>query len=143
MRSKFCLIISLAGFFLSPFNATAVDISVFDQFADAFGSGLFQGVLISSELDLESDNGNGSVQGINIISGNYDSMAVQVALVTSDVSLNLSESDNAIQGLNIYQGTANGITQIAVVDGTVTMTSSGNNGGIQGINVITTCDSCN
>lgn len=144
MRSRYYLIISLAGLLLSPLKATAIDTSAFDQFADAFGSGLFQGVFISNELDLESDNSNGNVQGINVISGNYDTKAVQVALVTSDVSLSLSQSDDSIQGLNVYQGTANdGITQIAVVEGTVTMMSSGNNRSIQGINVITTCDSCN
>jgi hypothetical protein len=144
MRSKYYLIISLAGLLLSPLKAMAIDTSAFDQFTDAFGAGLFQGVLISNELDLELDNGNGNVQGINVISGNYTTKAVQVAQLTSDVSLSLSGSDNSIQGLNVYQGTANdGITQIAVVEGAVNMISSGNTGSIQGLNVITTCDSCN
>jgi hypothetical protein len=148
MEGKICLIIiSLAGLafeLLSPFRAAAVDMSVFDQFADAFGSGLFQGVLINSELNLESNYSSGNLQGINIISGNYNVNAVQVAAVTSDVFLSLSGGENTVQALNIYQGSADGITQIAVIDGSVTMTSSNNNGGIQGINVITeSCDSCN
>jgi len=143
MGGKFYLI-SLAGILLlNPLRAMGGDISVFDQFADAFGSGLFQGVQINSELSLESVYSTGTVQGINVIYGNYDMKAVQVAEVTSDVTLSLVGGENAVQGVNIYKGSANGITQIAVIDGSVTMISSNNNGGIQGINVIMECDSCN
>jgi len=100
--------------------------------------------MINSELSLESNYSSGNLQGINIISGNYNVKAVQVAAVTSDVSLSLSGGENGVQALNIYQGSADGITQIAVIDGLVSMTSSNSNGGIQGINVITeSCDSCN
>lgn len=140
MEKKICAIISLAGvmFMLSsPFKATGADMSAFDQFADAFGSGLFQGVMVGSELSLESNYSNGTVQGINVISGDYNVNAMQVVAVTGDVSLSLSGGEDSIQALNIYQGSADGITQIAVIDGSVTMTSSNSNGGIQGINVIT------
>jgi len=140
MEGKICLLISLAGIvleLLSPCKATAADMSVFDQFADAFDSGLFQEVIIGSDLSLESNYSNGNLHGINIISGNYNMKAVQLAAVTGDVSLSLSGGENTVQALNIYQGTADGISQVALIDGSVTMTSSNSNGGIQGINVIT------
>jgi hypothetical protein len=119
------------------------DLSVFDQFVDAFNVGLFQGAVLHNEVILESSNDVNSTQGINIIIGySFDGRVVQKAVIEDDVSLTMSDGDGVVQGINIFRGTADEISQIAIIDGTVTMRSQNNNGGIQGINVITSCESC-
>jgi hypothetical protein len=137
MVGKICATVSLAGLLLIPFRTAAAELSAFDQFSDAFGTGLFQGVQIGDELNAESGSSTGDIQGVNVIAGDYGMKAVQVAIVTTNVSLSLSRGEDVIQGINIYQGSADAITQIAVIDGSVLMTSDGSKGSIQGINVIT------
>jgi hypothetical protein len=137
MVGKICATVSLAGLLLNPFRTVAADLSAFDQFSDAFGTGLFQGVQIGDEFNAVSESSTGDVQGVNVISGDYGMGATQVAIVTANVSLSLSRGEDVIQGINIYQGSADAITQIAVIDGSVLMTSDGSKGSIQGINVIT------
>ena len=138
MVKKTCLIASLAGLLLYSSAALCADFSVFDQFADAFDAGLFQGAQISSELTLDSYNDSGSTQGVNVIEDAlYNGNVVQVAAVEYDLSLILDDSDNVVQGINVYRGSAASIAQMAVISGAVTMNSLNNTGSIQGINVIT------
>ena len=138
MAGKTCWIASLAGILLHSSAALCADFSVFDQFADAFDAGLFQGAQISSELTLESYNGGGSSQGVNVIEElSYNGSVVQVAAVEYGLSLILTEGDNVAQGVNVYRGTAQSVAQMAVISGAVTMTSSNSSGSIQGVNVIT------
>lgn len=138
MVKKTCWIASLAGIVLHSSVALCADFSVFDQFADAFDAGLFQGVQISSELTLDSYNDSGSTQGVNVIEdASYNGSVVQVAAVEYGISLNLENGDNVVQGINVYRGSAESVSQMAVISGAVTMNSLNSTGSIQGINVIT------
>lgn len=138
MVKKTCLIASLAGLLLHSSAALCADFSVFDQFADAFDAGLFQGVHVSSELTLDSYNDSGSTQGINVIvNPSYNGNVVQVAAVEYGLSMNLDNGDNVVQGVNVFRGSAESVTQMAVISGPVTVNSFSSVGSIQGINVIT------
>jgi hypothetical protein len=144
MVKEICLIVSLAGILFNPLIAVCADFTVFDQFTDAYDAGLFQGVQVGSELNLESYSDSSSTQGINVITNSsYSGKAVQVASIEYDLSLITSEGDNVVQGVNIFRGSADAISQMAIINGVVTLTSRNTSGGIQGINVITSCDSCN
>lgn len=145
MGKKICLTaLFLAEVLLSPLQSAGADLAVFDQFTEAFGAGLFQGVQIGSELNIESEGSSGSIQGVNVITNvSYSGKIAQAALLEQDVLLLMSGGNNVVQGINVYQGNADSVTQIASVAGSVTMSSLNNAGGIQGINVITSCDSCN
>jgi hypothetical protein len=131
------------GMLLFPLKSMAADLAVFDQFADAFGAGLFQGMQSSSEVRFDSYSDDGNTQGGNVIATYYSGKVVQIALVESSLTLTMSEGNSVIQGVNVYQGNADSITQMTVISGSVAMSSQNNTGGIQGINVITHCDSCN
>lgn len=137
MVKKTCLITLLAGLLHSS-AALCADFSVFDQFADAFDAGLFQGAYVSSELTLDSYNDSGSTQGINVIvNPSYNGNVVQVAAAEYGLSLNMDNGDNVVQGINVFRGIAESVTQMAVISGPVTVNSFSSVGSIQGINVIT------
>ncbi len=138
MARKTCWITSLAGLLLHSSVALCADFSVFDQFADAFDTGLFQGAQISNELTLDSYNDSGSTQGVNVIEdAAYNGNVVQVAVMDYGLSLVLDSGDSVVQGVNVYRGSAESVMQMAVITGAVTMNSLNNTGSIQGINVIT------
>ncbi len=138
MVKKTCWITSLAGLLLHSSVALCADFSVFDQFADAFDTGLFQGAQISNELTLDSYNDSGSTQGVNVIEdAAYNGNVVQVAVMDYGMSLILDSGDSVVQGVNVYRGSAESVMQMAVISGAVTMNSLNNTGSIQGINVIT------
>ena len=115
---------------------------VFDQFADAVESGIFQGLYLSDTLTMESVGDDQGTQGVNVVHG-YTSggKVVQHAFIEEDVSLVLSSGKDSVQGINVYRGgAAEQIKQIAIIDGTVRMSSRGHKDGVQGINVITGLD---
>lgn len=145
MVQKICLFISFVGILLTPLKSAGADFAVFDQFADALNTGMFQGVQIDSEMNLESSSDNGSTQGINVIvTPSYRGNVMQVVLMEQDLLLTLSEGDKVVQGVNVYRGSAaDSVTQMVAISGSVTMSSRNNTGSIQGVNVITDCDSCN
>ncbi|WP_417909320.1 hypothetical protein [Candidatus Electronema sp. PJ] len=144
MVQKICLFISFAGILLTPLKSANADFAVFDQFADALNTGMFQGVQVSSEMNIESSSDDGSTQGINVIvNPSYRGNVMQVTLMEQDFLLTLSEGDKVVQGVNVYRGSADSVTQMVAISGSVTMSSRNNTDSIQGINVITDCDSCN
>ena len=145
MVKKIYLAIFLAGIFFNPSRVISGTPDIFDQFTDALNIGLFQGVLISSELILESDGDTGTIQGVNIISGYYfDGEIIQKAIIEEDLSLVMTNGNDVTQGVNIYRGGAvDEIAQVAIIEGSVIMRSRNSNNGIQGINIITECVSCN
>lgn len=144
MVQKICLFISFVGILLTPLKSASADFVVFEQFADALNTGMFQGVQVGSAMNLESSSDNGSTQGINVIvNPSYRGNVMQVALMEQDLLLTLSEGDKVVQGVNVYRGSADSVTQMVAISGSVTMSSHDNTDSIQGINVITDCDSCN
>lgn len=112
---------------------------VFDQFADAVESGVFQGLYLSDKLTMESVGDDRGTQGVNVVHGyTFGGKIVQQAVIEEDVSLVLSYGKDSVQGINVYRGgAAEQIKQVAIVDGTVKMSSRGHEDGIQGINVVT------
>ncbi|MCW5198264.1 hypothetical protein VU07_01015 [Desulfobulbus sp. F4] len=141
MVRKIYLAASLAWMLFIPREGFSADITVFDQFSDAFGAGLFQGIQVGGIVQLESYSDSNSTQAVNVISySGYSGSAVQIALSDYDVTLTMGDGDNNVQAVNAYKGSADFIKQIAVINGAVTMISRSNVGSIQGINVI--CDSC-
>ena len=138
-KNAIILLAASTVLYSSPAWGLSIDKGVFDQFTDAFDVGLFQGVLVDSELSIESVGDTGGTQGVNVIVDyHYDGEVIQKTIVSDDLLLTLSNGDDVVQGVNVYRGgSADAISQTAIIEGELRMQSIYNDDSVQGINVIT------